>query len=95
MKKKNVNQLVCFDNSLKGITSNLLEFKEGMQQYSTLYTISFIKDFHYRSEHNKVERNNTSPIIPILRTIPVELFTKTTLEGELQERPLLDVFWRI
>ena len=70
MKKENVNQLVCFDNSLKEMASTLLESKKRTQQYGTLYTFSFIKDFHCRSEQNKAKHNNTSSIAPILRTIP-------------------------
>lgn len=73
MKKKDVNQSVCFDNNFKEIASNFLESKKMIQQYSTLYTISFIKDFHCRNEHNKAENNNNSSIALILRTIFVDL----------------------
>lgn len=73
MKKKNVNQLVRFDNSLKEIASNLLRPRKRMQQYIHLYIMSFIKNFHCRYELNKAEHNKTSAIASVLTTILKEV----------------------
>ena len=69
MKKKNVSQLVRFDNSLKEMRSNFLKRRKRMQQDSNLYANFFINDFHYRCELNKSRHNNTSSIVPKTLTI--------------------------
>jgi len=69
MKEKNVNQLACFDNSLKEITSNLSKFHKRTQQYISLYAAFFINNFHSTHEHNKAEHNKTPPIA--LKTPPI------------------------
>jgi len=55
-----VNQSVCFDNSLKEITPDLLKCRKGIQQGSVLYTSSFISNFHCRYELSKAE-NDKNP----------------------------------
>ena len=88
-----MNQLGCFDNSLKEITPDLLKCRKGIQQGSVLYTSSFINNFYCRHKLNKSEHNNTSPIAP--KTSPiVRVLVHEKLLAAGSRRGILYVFSR-